>query len=85
MRKIVQWLEHQNLDQGFRRTGRATALGRNDSLRSAINPARQCGKVKLPNNLDRRITQAIDFRGPGFSSKQITFDCTAWLRQPASD
>jgi hypothetical protein len=85
VRKIVQSLEHQNPNHGLSRNGRATAFGQNDSWRNAINLARQCGKINHPTNLDQWITKAIDFRGPGLSSKQITFDCTASLHHPAFD
>jgi len=85
IQKIVQSLEYQDPDNGLSRNGRATAFARNHSRGNAINLARQCRKVDDRTNLDKRITQANDFWRPGLSSEQITFDCTAWLRQAAFD
>jgi hypothetical protein len=85
VRQIVQPFKHQNPNHGLSPKGLANAFGGNHSRGDAINFARQCRKVHDLTDLDQRITQAIDFRGPGLSSKQITFDCTAWLHHPASD
>jgi len=86
VQKIVQSLEHQNPDHGLSRgKWRATAFARHHSTGNEIKPARQCRKVNHPTSLDQRITQTINFRGPGLSSKQITFSCTTSLHHPASD
>jgi hypothetical protein len=78
VRKIVRSLECQIAKHGLSRKGRATAFARKNSRRNAINLAPQCGNVQHLNNLDRRITQVINFRGPRLSRKQTTFDCPAW-------
>jgi len=41
--------------------------------------------MRLRADLNRRITKAIDLRGSGLHTKQVTFDRTAWFHRSAPD
>jgi len=83
--KIVQPFRHQNPNQGHSCKGWQTVLGQKYSWGYAINLAGQRRKVQYANDLDPRITQAIDLSGSGLSSNQIIFDNIEWYQKSDFD